>query len=71
MPVEKVRRSSLSNEVIPDGTGARLRLMFNDPSRVDMKADLTDAEAEDLAMKCGAASVNPRPGRRTARGFRL
>jgi len=67
MPVKTVRVSSLSGEVIPDGTGARVRIMWNDPQRVDMRADLSDAEALQLAKKYKAEEVEPRPERRARR----
>lgn len=71
MPVKTFRISSLSNEVIPEGTGARIRIMFNDPNRNDMRADLTDAEAAKLAKQFKAEEVEPRPERRGARRIRL
>jgi hypothetical protein len=71
MPVRTVRVSSLSGEVIPDGTGARIRIMFQDPERTDMRADLTDAEAEQLAQEFKAEEVEPRPDRRAGRRLRL
>lgn len=67
MPVQTVRVSSLSGEVIPNGTGARVRVIFNDPERVDMRADLTDAEVEELATTFKAERVEPRPERRGRR----
>ena len=44
MAIETVRKSDASGKAIPDGTGARVRVMFNDPKRPDMRADLTDDE---------------------------
>jgi hypothetical protein len=70
MPVKRVLVSSLSGEPIPDGTGARIRIMFNDPDRVDMRADLTDAEAEKFAKSIKADEVEPRPDRRAGRALR-
>lgn len=67
MPVKTVRVSSLSGDVIPDGTGARVRLIFTDPERVDMRADLTDTEAAKLAEQFKAETVEPRPERRARR----
>jgi hypothetical protein len=43
VPVERAVVSSVSREMIPAGTGARIRIIFNDPDRLDMRADLTDA----------------------------
>ncbi len=48
MARESLTRSDVSGDVIPEGTGARVRVMFNDPSRADRRADLTDAEVEKL-----------------------
>lgn len=64
MPIKNIRVSSLSGEVIPEGTGARIRVIFNDPERVDMRADLTDAETLKLAKQFKAEEVEPRPDRR-------
>jgi hypothetical protein len=64
MPVKTVRVSSLSGDVIPDGTGARIRIMFTDTNRVDMRADLTDEETTRLAEEFKAEPVDPRPERR-------
>lgn len=71
MPVRTVRISSKSNSVIPDGTGARIRIMFTDPSRTDMRADLSDEEALELARAFGAEEVEPRPERRGERRIRI
>lgn len=64
MPLKTVRISSLSGNEIPDGTGARVRIMWTKPGRVDMRADLTDEEAARLAREYRAEEVDPRPGRR-------
>ena len=64
MPVKRLLVSSLSGDPIPDGTGARVRIMFNDPDRTDMRADLTDAEAEKFGRQVKAEEVEPRPDRR-------
>lgn len=71
MPVKTVRVSSLSGDIIPDGTGARIRIMYTDPDRVDMRADLTDAEAAKLAKAYKAEEVEARPERRGARRLRI
>jgi len=71
MPVKRLLVSSLSGDPIPDGTGARIRIMFNDPERVDMRADLTDEEAAKLAKQYKAEEVEPRPDRRQARRMRM
>lgn len=67
MPVRTVRISSLSGAVIPDGTGARVRIMWNDPGKLDMRADLTDEEVAELIEKYQAEDVEPRPDRRARR----
>lgn len=67
MPVRRLLVSSLSGEPIPDGTGARVRIMFNNSDRVDMRADLTDAEVEKFAKQVKAEEVEPRPDRRKDR----
>jgi hypothetical protein len=71
MPVKSIRVSSLSGEVIPDGTGARIRIMWNNPERTDMRADLSDEEALKLAKQFKAEEVETRPDRRTARRLRI
>lgn len=67
MPVKTVTISSLSGAEIPEGTGARVRVIFADPDRDDMKADLTDEEAARLVGEYRAEQVTPRPDRRARR----
>jgi hypothetical protein len=67
MPVQKVLVSSMSGDVIAPETGARVRIMWNDPKRVDMRLDLTQAEAEKLAKTFKAEEVETRPERRGSR----
>lgn len=62
MAVETVRRSDVSGKEIPEGTGARVRVMFYDGVRVDRRADLTDAEVKQLLDF--TKDVQPRPDRR-------
>lgn len=62
MAVETVRRSDVSGKVIPEGTGARIRVIFNDPHRVDLRADITDEEVSELLP--WAREVVTRPTRR-------
>jgi hypothetical protein len=64
MPIKRFRVSSLSDQIIPDGTGARIRIMWSADEREDMTADLTDEEAEQLAGHYNAEEVTPRPERR-------
>jgi len=63
--VKRVLVSSLSGDVIPEGTGARIRIIFNDPDKIDRRADLTDEEVERLVPFTEA--VEPRPDRRRPR----
>ena len=65
MAVETVRRSDVSGDVIPDGTGARVRVIFADDQRVDLRADITDEEVEKLLA--WAKPVQQRPDRRKRR----
>lgn len=57
-----VRKSDVSGDVIPNGTGARIRVMFADGGKEDMRADLTDDEVAQLLP--WAKPVQPRPDRR-------
>lgn len=59
MAVETIRKSDASGDEIPEGTGARIRVLFNDPKRVDLRADLTDDEVARLMP--WAKPVQPRP----------
>ena len=61
MATETIRRSDLSGVEIPEGKGARVRVMFYD-DRDDLRADLTDAEVKKLLSF--AQPVQPRPARR-------
>jgi hypothetical protein len=60
MAVESVRRSDKSSSVIPEGTGARVRVMFLSDGRPDMRADLTDAEVKKLIAEYGLKEVATR-----------
>lgn len=62
MAVETVRISDVSGVMFPADTGARVRIMFNDPAKDDLRADLTDDEVEKLLP--WAKPVQPRPQRR-------
>jgi len=64
MPVKTVRVSSLSEKLIPDGTGARVRIIWADPDRTDMRADLTDEETAKLAKEFNLEEVQERPTHR-------
>lgn len=58
-------KSDNSGDPIPEGTGARVRIMFYDGTRPDRRADLTDAEVEKFLGF--AQEVKTRPERRRAR----
>jgi hypothetical protein len=62
--VVQVRRSDKSGVQIPEGTGARVRVMFTD-ERDDLRADLTDEEVAELLSF--AQPVKTRPARRGPR----
>lgn len=62
MALETVRKSDASGKAIPPGTGARVRVMFNDKSKGDLRADLSDAEVKQLMP--WLVPVEPRPSRR-------
>lgn len=65
MAREQVLRSDVSGDEIPPGTGARVRVMFNDDEQLDRRADLTDAEVKKLLP--WTVEVQPRPNRRAPR----
>jgi hypothetical protein len=62
MALVQVRKSDASGKEIPEGTCARIRVIFNDPDKTDLRADLTDAEVKQLLPF--AQPVEERPGRR-------
>lgn len=62
MAVVQVRKSDKSGDEIPDGTGARVRITFYDSRKTDRRADLTDAEVEELFPY--TSEVEERPARR-------
>lgn len=65
MALQQVRLSDKSGELIPVGTGARVRIMYFDKSRPDRRADLTEVEVEELLSF--AKEVEVRPLRRLQR----
>lgn len=65
MALTTVRKSDASGVEIPEGTGARLRIIFYDENRPDRRADLTDAEVEEILHF--AQEVKTRPERRGRR----
>jgi hypothetical protein len=69
MALATVRRSDLSGQVTPNRTGARVRVMFNDVTKPDRRADLTDEEVERLLGF--APEVETRPERRGGAGSRF
>lgn len=56
--------SDKSGQQIAPSTGARVRVMFYDEERVDMRADLTDAEVAQLVKTFKLKPVETRPSRR-------
>jgi hypothetical protein len=56
--------SDKSGKQIPAGTGGRVRLIFYDEDKVDMRADLTDAEIKQLVDEYQLKPVQPRDERR-------
>lgn len=62
MALVQVKKSDVSGTEIPENTGARVRVIFNDPTKVDLRADLTDKEVRDLLP--WAKKVQERPQRR-------
>lgn len=71
MALVQVRRSDKSGVEIPEGTGARIRLEFYDGERIAHRADMTDAEAQELIEQFGLKEVEPRPSRAGERRLRL
>ena len=64
MTLVQARRSDKSGLMLEPGTGARVRIEFYDGS-VARRADLTDAEVEELLGF--AVEVESRPERRRSR----
>lgn len=62
MAFVQIRKSDLSGEEIPQGTGARIRIIFNAEGKDDLRADLTDAEVAKILPF--ATPVATRPERR-------
>lgn len=67
MAVQHIRTSDASGEQIPRNTGARIRVVFNDPHRTDMRADLTDEEVERLLPWAVPVERRPERGRSATR----
>lgn len=63
--------SDKSGEQIAPNTGARVRVMFYDEGRVDMRADLTDDEVAKLVKDYKFKDVEARPQRRGEKRVRL
>jgi hypothetical protein len=59
MALVTVRKSDASGKAIPAGTGARVRVMFNDKKRPDMRADLTDDEVKKLLPFVVPVAIRP------------
>lgn len=69
MGLQTVRRSDYSGDEIPNGSGARVRVMFYDGKRIDRRADLTDEEVEKLLGF--TEEVKPRPERQGEKRLRI
>lgn len=65
MALVQARQSDLSGDVMPPGSGARVRIEFYDGKRTARRCDLTDAEVEKLLPF--AREVEVRPERRRSR----
>jgi hypothetical protein len=52
--------SDKSGDEIPAGTGGRVRILFYEDGKVDMRADLTDAEIARLVKEYKLKPVQPR-----------
>jgi hypothetical protein len=63
MAKKVVRVSDLSGDVIPEGSGATVRVVFSDARRGVRELDVTDAEAEAREAS-GEASRPPPEGNR-------
>lgn len=59
--------SDKSGKQIPPGTGGRVRILFNDSDKVDMRADLTDGEIERLVQDYKLKPVQTRESTRRKR----
>lgn len=57
----KMRVSDFSGKQFDASTGARVRVMWNDKTKVDLRADLTDAEVKQILSFC--VPVQQRPDR--------
>jgi hypothetical protein len=62
MAVPKMRQSDASGQTFELPNGARVRVLWNDRTKVDLRADLTDAEVRKLLP--WAKPVVIRPDRR-------
>lgn len=65
MALLQARQSDKSGDFLRPGEGARVRIEFYDGQRVARRADLTDAEVEQLLPF--AREVETRPQRRRSR----
>lgn len=53
--------SDLSNEAIPEGKGAKVRITFGDARKGSIELDVTDAEADELGSKGRKVARRGRP----------
>lgn len=65
MAFVQIRKSDKSGVEIPQGTGARIRVIFNAEDKDDLRADLSDEEVAELLGF--AQPVETRPMRRKSR----
>jgi transposase len=65
MALVQARKSDKSGLMIPEGSGARIRIEFYDGKTTARRADLTTEEVEELL--CFAQVVETRPARRRSR----
>lgn len=63
--------SDKSGAQISPNTGARVRVMFYEDGRLDMRADLTDDEVAKLVKDYKFKEVEARPTRRGEKRIRI
>lgn len=59
MTFVQVRKSDASGVEIGQGEGARIRIIFNDPEKDDLRADLTDEEVAELLPWAQPVAIRP------------
>lgn len=63
MAIASQRISDVSGKPIPEGTGGRVRVIYADGKRTDLRADLTEDEIKKLVRDFGLTEVVTRPNR--------